>query len=110
MARVVALVPDLMLGSKVAALLEGAGHEVLLKAQIEEAATATGSADAVVVDLGAGVSDAALALAKADAFALAIYSHVEADVRERAEAAGFDRVVPRSRFMREGAALLELPA
>lgn len=110
MARVVALVPDLLLGSKIVARLEAAGHEPLLTAQVEEAAGATGSADAVVVDLGAGVSEAALALARADAFTLAIYSHVEADVRERAEAAGFDRVVPRSRFMREGAALLELPA
>ncbi|HVE69435.1 MAG TPA: hypothetical protein VNB64_12720 [Solirubrobacteraceae bacterium] len=110
MARVVALVPDLMLGSKIVALLEEAGHEVILKSQIEEAASATGSADAVIVDLGAGVSDAALALAQADAFTLAVYSHVEADVRDRAQAAGFDRVVPRSRFIREGAVLLELPA
>jgi hypothetical protein len=110
MARVVALVPDLMLGSKIVALLQDAGHEAVLTAQVEEAASATGSADAVVVDLGAGVSDAALALARADAFTLAVYSHVEADVRDRAQAAGFDRVVPRSRLMREGAALLELPA
>jgi hypothetical protein len=94
----------------VVSLLEGAGHEVLLTAQLEEAATASRSADALVVDLGAGVSDAALALGRADAFTLAVYSHVEAEVRDRAQAAGFDAVVPRSRFMREGAALLELPA
>jgi len=37
---------------------------------------------------------------------LGFYSHVEADVRERAERAGFDLVVPRSRMAREGAALV----
>ena len=38
---------------------------------------------------------------------LAFYSHVEQDVRRRAEAAGIDRVVPRSRMAREAAALEE---
>ena len=37
---------------------------------------------------------------------LGFYSHVEADVRGRAEAAGFDLVVPRSRMAREGASLV----
>ena len=38
---------------------------------------------------------------------LGFYSHVEQDVRQRAEAAGFERVVPRSRMAREAAALVE---
>ena len=38
---------------------------------------------------------------------LAFYSHVEQDVRRRAEAAGIERVVPRSRMAREAAALVE---
>jgi len=37
---------------------------------------------------------------------LGFYSHVDAEVRERAERAGFDLVVPRSRMAREGAALV----
>ena len=37
---------------------------------------------------------------------LAFYSHVDAAVRERAEEAGFDLVVPRSRMAREGAELV----
>jgi hypothetical protein len=37
---------------------------------------------------------------------LAFYSHVEADVRERARAAGFALTVPRSRMAREGPALI----
>jgi hypothetical protein len=37
---------------------------------------------------------------------LGFYSHVDARARERAEQAGFDLVVPRSRMAREGAALV----
>src|ERR687898_899597 len=37
-----------------------------------------------------------------EAKTLAFYSHVDADVRRRALAAGFDLVVPRSRMAREG--------
>ena len=38
---------------------------------------------------------------------LGVYSHVHHDVKLRAEGAGFDLVVPRSRMAREGAALVE---
>ncbi len=37
---------------------------------------------------------------------LGVYSHVHHDVKLRAEAAGFDLVVPRSRMAREGAELV----
>ena len=37
---------------------------------------------------------------------LGFYSHVDAAARERAERAGFDLVVPRSRMAREGPALV----
>ena len=38
---------------------------------------------------------------------LGVYSHVDVDTRRRAEAAGFDLIVPRSRMAREGAALVD---
>jgi hypothetical protein len=38
---------------------------------------------------------------------LGVYSHVDVDTKRRAEGAGFDLVVPRSRMAREGAALVE---
>ena len=38
---------------------------------------------------------------------LAFYSHVDVRTRERAEQAGFDAVVPRSRMPREGPQLIE---
>jgi hypothetical protein len=107
MARVAALVPDLLFGSKVKAALEAEGHEVALVADAGQ----VGGADVVVVDLASGDVDPEQALAGAGgAKTLAFYSHVEADVRSRAEAAGFDLVVPRSRMAREGAALVELAA
>jgi hypothetical protein len=43
---------------------------------------------------------------------IGFYAHVDQDVRRRAEQAGFDLVVPRSRMNREMAGLVEglLPA
>lgn len=105
MARIVALVPDLLFGSNVVGMLSAAGHDVQLVSELPE----TIDADALVVDL---TSEAAGRIAAAGAAApstpkLAFYAHVEADVRARAEAAGFDLVVPRSRMAREGAALVD---
>ena len=114
MSRVVALVPDLMFGSKVVAMLEAAGHEVTLTAQEDEARAEIEFADVLVVDLTTDAIDGPMlvdSMAAGGELAgkrtLAFYSHVEADVRERAEQAGFDEVVPRSRMAREGAALVD---
>ena len=38
---------------------------------------------------------------------LGFFAHVQPEVRERALAAGFDQVVPRSRMAREGAQLVD---
>jgi hypothetical protein len=100
-ATVQALVPDLLFGSKVQSMLAAEGHEVSLVGDV----AALGDADVWVVDLTAGL-DPADVPAGGGAKRLAFYSHVEADVRERALAAGFDMVVPRSRMAREGGALV----
>jgi DNA-binding NarL/FixJ family response regulator len=107
-ARVLAVIPDLLFGSKVQAALGAAGHEVVLvadpaaaRAQLRERA-----AQVVVVDL-ASDPQATLELGGLDgARTLGFYSHVDTETRARAEAAGFDLVVPRSRMNREGAALV----
>lgn len=97
MARVAVLCPDLLFGSKLEGMLSAAGHDVVFVSSAGEAA----DADALVVDLqvalepGSGVPS------------LGFYSHVDQETRRRAEAAGFDRVVPRSRMAREGAVLVE---
>jgi hypothetical protein len=104
MARVVALVPDLLFGSKVQGMLAAAGHEVDLVPSAEAARSRVGAADVAVVDLTAGDVDTSGIVGEVPT--LAFYSHVEADVRERAEQAGYDLVVPRSRMAREGADLV----
>ena len=102
MARVVAVVPDLLFGSKVQGMLAAAGHEVELVGSADEARSR--AADVVIVDLTAGEPDATGIVGRVPT--LAFYSHVEADVRARAEEAGYDLVVPRSRMAREGADLV----
>jgi CheY-like chemotaxis protein len=107
-ARVLALVPDLLFGSKVQSMLAGAGHEVELAGSPAQAAERIAGRDVLVVDLTTGDIDGAAVLAglPAGVRTLAFYSHVEADVRAAAVEAGFDLVVPRSRMAREGGQLV----
>ncbi len=105
MARVVAFIPDLLFGSNVLGALRGAGHEVEL---VSDPSSAAG-ADLLIVDLTAD-AEARLEAVRGlvgTVPALAFYSHVEAEVRDHAQAAGIDLVVPRSRMAREGPALVE---
>ncbi len=102
MARIVAVSADLMLGSKVEATLTAAGHEVTLSPSLQEAPLA--GAELLVADLDA--EDPA-ALVGLGAPVLGYYSHVNAETRAAAEAAGVDLVVPRSRMARELPALAE---
>jgi hypothetical protein len=110
MARVVAVFDDLLLGSNVLGMLRAAGHD----AQLFGAETADPrGAQVLIVDLGAASFDGVALLeglrgegALERVATLGVYSHVDADTRERAVAAGYDLVVPRSRMAREGPALV----
>jgi len=94
-ARVALHCRDLLFGSKVEGALRAGGHEVTRDAH---------GADVVVVDL----TDPDLPWPEGTgAPRLGFYSHVDQETRRRAEAAGFDLVVPRSRMNREAAALVE---
>lgn len=108
MARVVALVPDLLFGSRVVEMLGAGGHEVELVADPDRAREMARQADVMVVDLAGGEVDGAalLSAGPVGAKTLGFFSHVEPDVRDRALEAGFDQVVPRSRMNREGAELV----
>ena len=114
MARVVAHVPDLLFGSKVQGMLGAGGHQVALVGSEAAVREQIDGSDVLVVDLTAD-DVAGIALLEAlqadelvgDTRTLAFYSHVDADVRTRAIAAGFDLVVPRSRMAREGSALVD---
>jgi CheY-like chemotaxis protein len=98
--RVVALVPDLLFGSRVQAALVAAGHDVQLVGDEAAALAAAREADLLLVDLTAEGLDVE-ALGAAPVPTLAAFAHVHPEVRERALAAGFDLVVPRSRMARE---------
>jgi hypothetical protein len=101
-ARVLSIAADLMLGSKVDAMLSAAGHEVTTSASIEES-TWEGT-DLIVADLDVGNPEALVGLGMP---VLGYYSHVDVATKEAAEAAGVDLVVPRSRMARELPALAE---
>lgn len=118
MARVVALIPDLLFGSQVQGMLTATGHEVELvgdetRLRDRLGDTAAPAVATLVVDL---TNDALDGPALVEALStdgvlsqtrtLGFYAHVDVSVRERAERAGFDLVVPRSRMAREGAALV----
>jgi DNA-binding NarL/FixJ family response regulator len=118
MARVAALVPDLLFGSRVQGSLLAAGHDVELIGEQERLSDRLRDPDAppvsvLVVDLTSeGLDRAGLVQSLSQAGELAgirtlgFYSHVDTAMRERAEQAGFDMVVPRSRMAREGAELV----
>lgn len=100
MARVLAVVPDLMLSSRVAEGLGAAGH------QVENAAALPGTIDADVLVCDLDAVDA-VAVAAAQVPAIGFYSHVDVETRRAAEEAGVDLVVPRSKMARELPALVE---
>ena len=117
MTRVLALVPDLLFGSRVQGALSAAGHDVELISDagaVAERLDDGAGAAVLIVDLtnedldgAALVESLSAAGLLTNARTLGFYSHVDQPVRERAEQAGFDLVVPRSRMAREGAELLE---
>ncbi len=105
--KVVAVFEDLLLGSNVLGMLKAAGHD----AQLTNAGNADpGGADLMIVDL-ASIDGPALIERLGDALEgvklLGVYSHVDAETKLKAQAAGFDLVVPRSRMAREGASLVD---
>ena len=109
MARVVAFIPDLLFGSNVLGALRAAGHDAVLASDADAVGRELPGAHALVVDLTADAGERIeqlQAVPRTGIKTLAFYSHVETEVRARAEQAGFNLVIPRSRMAREGVALL----
>ena len=113
MARVVAFIPDLLFGSRVQAMLDADGQVVELVSNADAVRDALTDVTVLVVDLTDeefGGADLVESLSADGSLAgirtLAFYSHVDVDARRRAESAGFDLIVPRSRMAREGAELV----
>jgi hypothetical protein len=93
MARVAVVVPDLLFGSRVQGGVEAAGHELVAP----DAQPDLVIADVEVIDPGE----------VAGPLRLGFYPHVQPALKRRAEDAGFDLVVPRSRIARELPQLVE---
>lgn len=107
--RLVAWVPDLLFGSKVVELFGAAGYEVVLRSELADAADEARDAVAIVADLtheGAQRAEDLAAQRPIGVPVLACFAHVEPEVRAAADEAGLEQVVPRSRLVREGPALL----
>jgi hypothetical protein len=102
-ARVVAIAPDLMFGSRIEETLRAAGHDVQLAPVLAEGRDLE-SADLLVADLDNENGEALVGLGVP---VLGYYRHTEVATREAAEAAGVDLVVPRSRMAREMPDLVE---
>ena len=92
MARVALRIPDLMLHSRVLEIARAGGHEIV-----------TEDPEVLIVDVME--VDAEEVVGQAPAL-LGVFAHTQPEVRDRALAAGFDLVVPRSRMVREGADLI----
>ncbi len=114
MARVALLCPDLMFGSKVEEALTAAGHYVTRYDGEDMARAAMQESDVLVVDLTADQFDAASLVESmkmggelTGTPAVGFYPHVDQETRRRAEEAGYDVIVPRSKMARETAAVVE---
>jgi hypothetical protein len=111
-AHVVAFIPDLLFGSRVQADLVADGHTVELIGDSGAVEELLVGASVLVVDLtdddygGISLVESLSASGSlTEVGTLAFYSHVDAEMRVRAEGAGFEVIVPRSRMAREGSVL-----
>ena len=101
MARVVAIVADLMLASRVTTALDASGHEV---EQTSTLPTELDGVDLVVADLHAVEPER---LGELGVPVLGFYQHTDEEIKRRADAAGLEIAVPRSRMVRELPELVE---
>jgi NAD(P)-dependent dehydrogenase (short-subunit alcohol dehydrogenase family) len=100
MARIAAVVPDLMLQSRVVEILAAAGHEVTVVAD----PAAIEGAELIVAD----VNEVAPGdVAGRGVPVLGFHQHTDPESKRAAEAAGVAIVVPRSRLVREMPELVE---
>ena len=101
MARIAALVQDLMLASRARTSLEASGHEVEQDSTLPDELDGV---DLVVADLDAVPPER---LAGLGVPVIGFYSHTDVETKRRADAAGLAMAVPRSRMARELPELVE---
>jgi hypothetical protein len=100
-ARLAAVVADLMLASRVQTSLQAAGHEVELDSSLPDELDGV---DLVVADLDAVAPER---LGELGVPVIGFYQHTDTDTKERADDAGLAMAIPRSRMVRELPDLVE---
>ena len=101
MARIAAVVADLMLASRVQTSLQAAGHEIELDSSLPDELDGV---DLVVADLDAVSSER---LGNVGVPVIGFYQHTDVETKKRADEAGLAIAVPRSRMVRELPELVE---
>jgi len=101
MARIAALVTDLMLASRVRTSLEASGHEVEQDSGLPDELDGI---DLVVADLDTVAPEK---LGELGVPVIGFYQHTDTEMKQRADAAGLASAVPRSRMVRELPELVE---
>lgn len=105
MAQIVLLTRDLLFGSKVEGMIREAGFEPIVVTDADQALAQATDASLLIVDLTADEFDGTKVVSdRIPTFGF--YAHTDDETRKRALEAGFVKVVPRSRMMREGPALI----
>jgi len=101
MARIAAVVADLMLASRVRTSLEASGHEVEQESALPDELDGV---DLLVADLDAVAPES---LTEVGVPVIGFYQHTDTETKRRADAAGLAFAVPRSRMVRELPQLVE---
>ena len=104
---VVAVVDDMFFASKIRATAEAVGVEISFPRTKESLIEKARQADLVIVDLHSQKFDPlSLPADLSGARLLGFFSHVEVELKQKALAAGYQQVVPRSVFARDLAQIL----
>jgi hypothetical protein len=101
MARIAAIVADLMLASRVSTSLQASGHEIEQDTALPDELDGI---DLVVADLDAVAPER---LGELSLPVIGFYQHTDTAMKARAEEAGLSIAVPRSRMVRELPELVE---
>ena len=101
MARIAAVVADLMLASRVRTSLEASGHEVEQESALPDELDGV---DLLVADLDVVAPES---LTEVGVPVIGFYQHTDTETKRRADAAGLAFAVPRSRMVRELPQLVE---
>ena len=101
MARIAAVVADLMLASRVQTSLQAGGHEVELDSSLPDELDGV---DLIVADLDTVSPER---LGELGVPVIGFYQHTDTETKERADRAGLAMAIPRSRMVRELPELVE---